>query len=128
MDTKTKQIIELAEKNEDVEVIWLYGSRAQNTAHSESDYDLAIAFKNFKLSHFDKYLRPNELALDWASQLDLTTEKLSIIDINQVPIYLAYNVVEYGKVIYHTRTARAFHEQDRIYSMYDFQMREANEQ
>ncbi|MFV0447986.1 MAG: type VII toxin-antitoxin system MntA family adenylyltransferase antitoxin [Vibrio sp.] len=121
-------IMTLAAHNIDVEVVWLYGSRAQNTAHAESDYDLAIAFKNFQLDQFDKYLRPNELALSWAQQLGLPSDKLSIIDINQAPIYLAYNVVEYGNVIYHSHTSRELHEQDRINSMYEFQIREAEEQ
>lgn len=119
-------IVSLAAQHTDIEVVWLYGSRAQNTDHANSDYDLAVAFKNFQLSDFDKYLRPNELALEWAEQLGISTEKLSIIDINQAPVYLAYNVVEYGRIIFQDKTARAFYEQDRIYSMYEYQKREAS--
>jgi len=33
------KIITLAENNAEVEVIWLYGSRARNNANEDSDYD-----------------------------------------------------------------------------------------
>lgn len=125
MDNIIHSIIQLATQNDDIEVVWLYGSRAQQTEHQTSDYDIAIAFKNFQLSDFDRYLRPNELALEWAIQLTLPSDKLSIVDINQIPVYLAYNVVEYGKIIFQQASPRAYHEQDRIYSMYEYQMREA---
>ena len=130
---QTKKIISaissLASRHPDIEVVWLYGSRAQNNEHANSDYDLAVAFKSFQLSDFDKYLRPNELALEWSEQLSLSPEKLSIVDINRSPVYLAYNIVEHGMIIFQEQTARAYHEQDRIYSMYEYQKREAiNEQ
>ncbi len=112
-------------QNPDIEVVWLYGSRAQGNAHSESDYDIAIAFKNFQLSDFDKYTRPNELALEWSEQLNLDSDKLSIVDINRVPVYLAYNIVDDGTILFQQASSRAFHEADRIYSMYEYQKREA---
>ena len=128
-DQQTETIIfaisSLASQNPDIEVVWLYGSRARGNAHKESDYDLAIAFKNFQLSDFDKYIRPNELALEWSERLNIGSEKLSIVDINQAPIYLAYNIVEHGSIIFQGQTSRAFREQDRIYSMYEYQTREA---
>ncbi len=30
--------------DERIELVWLYGSRAQGTNHQESDFDLAVAF------------------------------------------------------------------------------------
>ncbi len=113
---------------DDVEVIWLYGSQAKGTAHSQSDIDLAIAFKNFNLSELDKKLRPQELSLILSEQLNLPDGKLSIIDINTVPVYLALNVVEYGKVIYSKNSSREFKETQRIYSQYEFEMIEHKQQ
>lgn len=107
---------------DDIEVIWLYGSQAKGTAHSQSDIDLAIAFKNFNLSELDRKLRPQELSLIWSEQLNLPDGKLSIIDINTVPVYLAFNVVEYGRVICSKNSAREFKETQRIYSQYEFEM------
>lgn len=111
-----------ASQIDDIEVMWLYGSQAKGTAHSESDIDLAIAFKNFTLSEIDRKLRPQELSLIWSEQLNLSDGKLSIIDINTVPVYLAFNVVEYGNVIYSNNNAREFKEIQRIYSQYEFEM------
>jgi predicted nucleotidyltransferase len=116
------KIKRLSTENDDVVVVWLYGSRATGTETKESDFDLAIAFKNFKLSTMDAFLRPNELAIDWAQLLNIPEEKLSLVDINKAPIYLAFNIVEYGEIIYQTPTSRAFTEQNRIYSQYEYQM------
>jgi predicted nucleotidyltransferase len=113
---------------DDIEVIWLYGSQAKGTAHSQSDIDLAIAFKNFNLSELDKKLRPQELSLILSEQLNLPDGKLSIIDINTVPVYLALNVVEYGRVIYSKNSSREFKETQRIYSQYEFEMIEHKQQ
>jgi predicted nucleotidyltransferase len=117
-----KSIAELASLDPDIEVLWLYGSQAKGTAHSQSDIDLAIAFKNFNLSELDRKLRPQELSLIWSEQLNLPDGKLSIIDINTVPVYLALNVVEYGRVICSKNSAREFKETQRIYSQYEFEM------
>ncbi len=113
---------------DDIEVIWLFGSQAKGTAHSQSDIDLAIAFKNFNLSELDKKLRPQELSLILSEQLNLPDGKLSIIDINTVPTNLALNVVEYGRVIYSKNSSREFKETQRIYSQYEFEMIEHKQQ
>lgn len=116
------KIIHSASLIEDIEVIWLYGSQAKGSAHSESDIDLAIAFKNFSLSELDRKLRPQEFSLIWSEQLNLQDGKLSIIDINSVPVYLAFNVVEYGQAIFTKNSSRKFKETQRIYSQYEFEM------
>ncbi len=125
LNSMLEQIVSLAAKNDDIEALWLYGSRTQGREIESSDYDLAIAFKNFNLSPTSKLLRPNELAIDWAESLAVNTELISIVDINTVPIYLAFNIVEYGEVIYSSDTGREFKEQDRIYSRYEFDLKES---
>lgn len=117
-----KSIQELAKMNSDISVVWLYGSRASDHYQKHSDFDIAIAFENFSLSPMEKYLRPNELAIDWAIELKLPTDLVSIVDLNQVPIYLAYNIVEDGKIIYQTRSSRAYKEENRIGSQYEYQL------
>ncbi|MBL4941385.1 MAG: nucleotidyltransferase domain-containing protein [Colwellia sp.] len=119
------EIIHVAANNDDIAVIWLYGSRAMGSSTEQSDYDLAIAFKNFELSATGKFLRPNELALIWSDDFKLPANLLSVVDINLVPIYLAFNIVEYGEIIYQTKTSRSFKEQNRIYSQYEYQMIES---
>jgi predicted nucleotidyltransferase len=116
-----KHITNNAIKEDDIEVMWLYGSQAKGTAHEHSDIDIAIAFKNFKLSELDRKLRPQELSLIWSDELNLPDGKLSIVDINNVPVYLAFNVVEYGKVISTKNKSRELKEVQRIYSQYEFE-------
>jgi len=117
----------LSANNADIEVVWLYGSRARNEAQGHSDFDLAIAFKNFKLSAIEKFLRPNELALDWSVSLDLPEKIVSIVDINQSPVYLNYTIIEEGIVIYQNQTARLYKEQNRISSQYEYQLKACNQ-
>ncbi len=80
------------------------------------------------MSELDKKLRPQELTLILSEQLNLPDGKLSIIDINTVPVYLALNVVEYGRVIYSKNSSREFKETQRIYSQYEFEMIEHKQQ
>ena len=122
-----RELVSNAEGNTDIEVMWLYGSRARGTDLEHSDFDIAIAFKNFGLSTIDKVLRPQLLALDWAELWQVSEDLLSVVDINLVPIYLAYNIVNAGKVIYHTETQREFLEQNRIFSQYEFYLVENRE-
>ncbi|MCG5513275.1 nucleotidyltransferase domain-containing protein [Ectothiorhodospira shaposhnikovii] len=35
----------MASADREIAVLWLYGSRAKNTATETSDYDLAVAFR-----------------------------------------------------------------------------------
>ena len=126
LESDQNKIIEmvqkLAESNEDIAAVWLYGSRSKGNAQSHSDYDIAIAFKNFELNSLDRYLRPNELAIDWYPVLGLPSDKLSIVDINLVPIYLAYNIIESGELVYSQDTSRVWREADRIRSMFEYQL------
>jgi predicted nucleotidyltransferase len=116
-----KKLTDKALLDNDIDVVWLYGSQAKGTAHSKSDVDMAIAFKNFSLSELDRKLRPQELNLIWSEQLNLPDGKLSIVDINTVPVYLAFNIVEYGKVICSKNKIRELKETQRIYSQYEFE-------
>lgn len=41
-------IIEMANEDINVDILWLYGSQASGKAHLQSDIDLAISFKNWE--------------------------------------------------------------------------------
>ncbi len=96
-------IITLAKKQDDIEVLWLYGSRARKQAQSNSDFDLAVAFKTYLPDPLERRLRPELLTLNWRKTL---ASDLSIIDINNVPLPLAYTVVQDNTVLYCTNTLR----------------------
>lgn len=120
------RITQLAKQNADIGAIWLYGSRVQGRARPDSDYDLAVAFNDFALDNLARYNRPHCLSLDWAAELALSEAKISIVDINQAPIYLAYQIIDTGQLIYSDGSARAWQEITRINSLFEYQQREAS--
>jgi predicted nucleotidyltransferase len=115
-------IIKQAKLDDDISIIWLYGSRAKGTAKQDSDFDIAIAFNNFTLSQFDKAIRPQEYALQWNSELNSPEKTISVVDINTIPSYLAVNVVEYGNVLLNKNISREMKETQRIYSQFEYEM------
>ena len=110
------KITALAFKNTDIEVIWLYGSRARNTHHENSDYDLAIAFKSFIKDPLENRIRPELLASFWQQKLGVD---LSIIDINQSPIPLSYTVLIDDNAFYIANGMRKLKEENRIMSQWE---------
>ena len=108
-----------AKKNQNVAVVWIYGSRAKGTANKNSDYDLAVAFTAYPADALKRRLQPEHLAYEWASALNLNSKLISLIDINHVPIQLAMSVVEYGKVIQVNDPLRLAREENRITSMWE---------
>lgn len=110
------QISQLAQMNPDIAVLWLYGSQADNSQHPESDYDLAAAFFSFLKNPLETRLRPEMLALEWQSRLNLSENKLSLVDINQINIPLAYEIIQYDCVLLCRDYKRLWNEEKRIYS------------
>lgn len=117
MHNFTSIIQQLAEQNPDILIVWLYGSRAKGNAHRNSDYDLAVAFKSFiKNDPLEKRLRPECLALDWQQALGLHDFQLSIVDINQAPIPLAFEIIQADNVLFCRDEDRLWQEIRRIHS------------
>jgi predicted nucleotidyltransferase len=94
----------------------LYGSRAKDTADENSDYDLAIAYSQIDGEHTGKEYHTDELAYQWSKN---THVDISVIDINQVPVPLAYTVISDGKVIVCKNDFRLHSEESRIWSMWE---------
>ena len=115
--TKTiKSIIQLASLDPDVEVLWLYGSRARGEASSTSDYDLAIAFTDYIDDPVERRLRPELLALSWGKTLDIP---MSIIDIKQASLPMAYTIVQDNTVIHGNNSYPCMVEEQRIMSKWE---------
>lgn len=70
-----QEVVKYLQQNSDIEVVWLYGSHAKGSAQSHSDIDLAVAFKNFDLSSFDKRLRPKALELEISNILNVNEQQ-----------------------------------------------------
>lgn len=118
MDT-LDQIKTLAAANNDVSVLWLYGSRAKGNHRLDSDYDLAIAFHNFNVTDIEKSRRPHETASDWMAALNLNEGGLSIVDIDHCALYLRFDIINEGKVIYAKDKKRQFQEEAKISALFE---------
>lgn len=116
-----EQLIRFAKANSEVQVLWLYGSQSKGTAGPNSDWDLAVAFDPVKLtgpfgSTLENRLRPELLALDWQRALGWAEGRISIVDINQAPVPLAFAVVEANHPLYCRDEGRRLREEARIMS------------
>lgn len=109
----------LAQADARIDVLWLYGSRAKGTAQPDSDYDLAVAFNTFPKDAWDKRLQPEQLAMEWADALGLGERQLSVVDINHIPLTLAYAIIGSGKVLSAPNSLRLAREENRITSMWE---------
>ena len=114
MDALIPKIKELALKETGLEILWLYGSRAKGNAHSESDYDLAIAVSIPDLTRFERADHADEIAYQWRVALGLAPGQLSVVDINSVPILLANTIILNSSVLYCANGLRLAREENRI--------------
>ncbi|HDN9023785.1 TPA: hypothetical protein P2I06_001333 [Aeromonas veronii] len=64
----------------------------------------------------DSRLRPELLALDWQRALGLAEGQLSVVDINQAPIPLAFAIVDANRVLFCRDQGRRLTEEARIMS------------
>jgi predicted nucleotidyltransferase len=115
-DPNIERLIQLAKADESVEVLWLYGSRARGSARQDSDYDLAVAFKTYIDDALEARLRPELLAMDWQKALNID---LSIVDINQASIPLAYTVVMDNCLLLSKNSLRHMTEEQKIMSKWE---------
>ncbi len=106
----------LAEKNPDIEVVWLYGSRAKGNADEQSDYDLAIAYSQLKDKSASNDYYSDDLAYKWTKE---TAADVSVIDINHISTPLAFSVINEGNVIFCKNNLRLHSEESRIWSMWE---------
>jgi len=112
-------LVELATRDEEIAVLWLYGSRAKGTATARSDYDLAVAFRTFEKDPLERRLRPELLAQAWQDALGLAEDKLSLVDINLAPLPLAHAIIRTGRVLLAKDRMRLIREEQRIGSMWE---------
>ena len=113
------QIIKLAEKDNNIELLWLYGSYAKGTAHKNSDIDLAVIFKTWEQDIIERRLRPELLAIEWQQHLKLNENELSILDMNIAAIPIAMSVLKTGQLLLSKNLSRQLQEQQRIMSKWE---------
>ena len=118
-DPVLQRLAVLAASDANIDVLWLYGSRTKNRQHATSDYDLAVAYAHSPSDVLERRLQPELLAMEWSDALGLATEKISVIDIAQVPLPLALSVIESDCVLHVRNRLRLAREENRITSMWE---------
>lgn len=113
------QIIQLAQEDENIEILWLYGSYAKGMGHENSDIDLAVVFKMWEKDVIERRLRPELLAIEWQSRLNLSEGELSLLDMNTAPIPIAMSVLKSGDLLLSKNLSRQLQEQQRIMSKWE---------
>jgi predicted nucleotidyltransferase len=116
-DAVLQQVGELVAQDNNIAVLWLYGSRAKGTEQASSDYDLAVAFNQFPEDDWQRRLQPELLCQNWQDELANTA--ISVVDINFIPLPLAFSIIQQGKVIFCRDAMRLIKEEGRISSMWD---------
>lgn len=118
-DSIKPRIIELAKQNDDIDILWLYGSYAKGTAHDQSDIDLAVVFKSWQEDALERRLKSELLAIEWQKQLQLNEGELSVLDMGVASIPLAMSVLTTGKLLLSKNASRQLQEQQRIMSKWE---------
>ncbi|MFT6924996.1 MAG: putative nucleotidyltransferase [Psychromonas sp.] len=113
------QIIKLAEADDDIELLWLYGSYAKGCAHEHSDIDLAVVFKTWVDEVIERRIRPELLAIEWQKKLNLQEGDVSILDMSNAPIPIAMSVLKSGQLLLSKNISRQLQEQQRIMSKWE---------
>ncbi|KJV05666.1 type VII toxin-antitoxin system MntA family adenylyltransferase antitoxin [Methylocucumis oryzae] len=91
-ETMAENITRVIHAHAQVDAIYLYGSRAKQTAREDSDWDIAVLFSTYENDATARVLRPQLLEAAIESALKLYT-KVSVIDLETAPVYLQYSIL-----------------------------------
>lgn len=90
-----KDILASIQQHAKVDAIYLYGSRAKQTARVNSDWDMAVLFTNYETELLTRVLRPQLLEAAVEHELQQYNQ-ISIVDLESVPIYLKMGIIITG--------------------------------
>ena len=88
-------ISESLQKHARLDAIYLYGSRAKQTAREESDWDIAVIFTEYEQEPLNRLLRPQLLEAAIEQELKLYNQ-ISVVDLETAPIYFQYSILMFG--------------------------------
>ncbi len=92
MKTLSENITQIIHAHAQVDAIYLYGSRAKQTTHENSDWDIAVLFSDYETDTSVRLLRPQLLEATIERELKLYNQ-ISVIDLETAPIYLQYSIL-----------------------------------
>ena len=88
----TENITGVIQHHAQVDAIYLYGSRAKQTEHEHSDWDIAVIFSDYETDLSARLLRPQLLEAAIERELKLYNQ-ISVIDLETAPVYLQYSIL-----------------------------------
>jgi uncharacterized protein len=83
----------------DLELVVLFGSRAQGTATSNSDWDLGVRFSPGQ----GDPLRLYRLDVELATRLGCSSDEVDVVDLDQASYLLQRVVAEHGQPLFERR-------------------------
>jgi predicted nucleotidyltransferase len=92
MEQMAGNICSVIHAHAQVDAIYLYGSRAKQTAHENSDWDIAVIFSDFEADANSRLLRPQLLEAALERELKLYNQ-ISVIDLETAPVLLQYSIL-----------------------------------
>jgi predicted nucleotidyltransferase len=113
VDPTVAQTISALGLEAEVEVAWLYGSRATQRHSAHSDVDLAVALV---ATATDRMRLVDDIAHRVGTALALP---VSVVDINRVPTPLAQNIITDGVVLLCRSDLRLRTEEQRVWSLWE---------
>ncbi len=108
-------LVEVFSKRKDILAMYLFGSRATNTADNLSDIDIALLLEGRGA--------PLERELDLIGEITsiLGTDEVSLVILNSAPLVIRYGVIKESKVLYSTdENSRFIFEENVIKKYFDF--------
>ena len=87
-----ENIIRVIHAHAHVDAIYLYGSRAKQTAHENSDWDIAVIFSDYETNVSARLLRPQSLEAAIERELKLYNQ-ISVVDLETAPVYLQTSIL-----------------------------------
>ena len=85
-------VVQLIQAHAQVDAIYLYGSRAKQTAHKNSDWDIAVLFTDYETDLNERVLRLQLLEAELERELKLYNQ-ISVVDLETAPMYLQYSII-----------------------------------
>ena len=85
-------ILRAIHRHAEVDAVYLYGSRAKQTAREDSDWDIAVLFSVYESDALARALRPQALQAELERELRLYNQ-ISVVDLETVPTHLQYSIL-----------------------------------
>lgn len=93
MNDPQTEITRAIQAHAGVDAIYLYGSRAKNTARPDSDWDIAVIFSDYQADPLERAVRPQMLEAEVEKALNLYG-KISVVDLETAPPLLQVGILQ----------------------------------